>query len=270
MKPVPVNGRLTSGASITEVGSAAFRLEIPPGARGNYRLAQLDDYSGLNRAAYPWNPPLELSLRARAGSQNVPGTWGFGFWNAPTSFTLGLGSSSPFPALPHAAWFFFAPEKSFLTFRNDLPGRGFLAQTFRSQPFPVWLALPGLAAAPFLAVPPAARRIRRFMSRKLIQESGAGLGRIDLTTEHDYRLEWLPGTIRFEIDGDTVLETDTTPRPPLALVFWIDNQYAAFGPDGRLRYGLHGCPEPQWLEFSDVQINGRPVRPAAAKERDPR
>jgi hypothetical protein len=265
VEPVFVQQRRSPGAAIEITGAGTIRLEIPPGPANRLRLAQIDDYTGLSRAVYPWHPPVDLSLRARTGSAEVPGTWGFGFWNAPTSFSLGLGRSSPFPALPEAAWFFQASPASHLSFRDDLPGNGWLAQTFRRRALSAGRSLQALAALPLLIFPPAARRFRRFVSRKLIRESGASLAARGLTNEHEYGLSWLAGAVSFRIDGETVHETEVVPRAPLALVIWIDNQYAAFSPGGRLRYGLHASAEPHHLEISAAEINGRPLRLAATE-----
>jgi len=260
VQPVPVQQRQSSGSEISEIGRGTLRLGIPSGPQNRFRLAQLDDYGGLKRTAYIWSPPAVLSLRARVGSAQVPGTWGFGFWNAPLSFSLGLGRASPLPALPEAAWFFHASAASHLSFRDDLPGTGFIAQTFRSGPLFTRRGLQALAGLPLLMVPTAARRLRRFISRRLIQESGSDLTGWDVTTEHAYRLDWLPGSVRLWIDGEMIHETEISPRPPLGLVIWIDNQFAAFTPEGRLRYGLHGSDIPHWLEISEAEINGRPLQ----------
>jgi len=37
-------------------------------------------------------------------------------------------------------------------------------------------------------------------------------------------------------------------------VLWIDNQYAAFPPDGRLSYGTLASPESEWLEIRLLEI----------------
>ncbi len=67
---------------------ASWRLSIPAGPAGHYRLAQIDDYSELRRRSFPWNAPYQLSLRARASAAVIPGTWGFGLWNDP--FGMGI------------------------------------------------------------------------------------------------------------------------------------------------------------------------------------
>ena len=43
------------------------------------------------------------------------------------------------------------------------------------------------------------------------------------------------------------------PKGPLGLVIWLDNQYAAWQPDGRLRYGTLEAG-PAWIEIRDLRI----------------
>ncbi|HEY9819007.1 MAG TPA: hypothetical protein V6D20_24830, partial [Candidatus Obscuribacterales bacterium] len=63
--------------------------------------------------------------------------------------------------------------------------------------------------------------------------------------------------LRLAVDGQTVLDTSVTPRGPLGLVLWIDNQYAAFPPDGRLKYGFSASPKPAWIELKHVHLDPR-------------
>jgi hypothetical protein len=46
-----------------------------------------------------------------------------------------------------------------------------------------------------------------------------------------------------------------SPNPPLGAVIWIDNQYAAFTPEGKIGFGVLDNPEPAWLEIKDVEVN---------------
>jgi hypothetical protein len=87
----------------------------------------------------------------------------------------------------------------------------------------------------------------------MIDENGVRLD-IDVTQWHGYRLEWSPNRVIFEVDNVKVLETSVSPRPPLGLVIWIDNQHAAFRPDGRISFGvLQGHEE--WMEVTDLTIS---------------
>lgn len=245
-----------SGGRVTLDGDGAVRrLSIAPGPSGQYRLAQLDNYRELRREAFRWQPPARMSLRARASGLHLAGTWGFGFWNDPFTATLGVGGAGRrMPALPNAAWFFSASPPNYLAFRDSHPAQGLLAATFSSPRLPFWLAAPGVLALPLLLVRPAARALRSLAGR-VIKEDAARL-EIDPREWHSYALEWTAGAVRFQVDGEECLVTPAAPRGPLGFVLWIDNQYAAFGPDGRVRYGSLPYDEEQWLEVSDLALEG--------------
>ena len=57
-----------------------------------------------------------------------------------------------------------------------------------------------------------------------------------------------------EVDEVQVFESVVSPNPPLGLIIWIDNQYAAFTPEGKIGFGVLENPEPAWLEVKDVEI----------------
>ena len=243
----------TRAAQVHALAPGAWRLEIPAGAARRYRLAQVDDYHRLRRRDFPWRAPLRLSLRARTSAPDLPGTWGFGLWNDPFSLSMGLGGAAQrFPALPEAAWFFFASPPNYLSFRDDLPAQGFLAATFQAPAIPapiLALAAPALALA---ALPVGARLVRRTL-RRLVRQSAA-LVPGDVTAWHTYTLDWQPDVVTFMVDGDTIAAAPVAPHGPLALVIWIDNQYAALPPAGRLRYGTLANPGPAWLEVTELSI----------------
>src|SRR5258706_9678231 len=142
-----LNPRHTPNARVEEISrdSAHYRLSIPSGFSDSYRLAQLDDYAHLSRGRFPHRASTSLSLSARTSSDSIAGTWGFGLWNDPFGLSLGFGGN-PFrlPLLPNAIWFFSASKQNYLSFREDKPAQGFLAQTFRSPKFHPWLILAGL------------------------------------------------------------------------------------------------------------------------------
>ena len=224
-----------------------WRLAVPAGKSGNYRLSQLDDQDLMPRRAYPWRPPLTLSLRARVSSGPVPGTWGLGFWNDPYPF---LGAhrkiALQLPALPQAAWFFGASPKSYLSLRDDKPANGFYAQVMRSGRVSAGLIAAGL----FLPYSPTTTR--RALGR-VISEDSAAIGG-EASEWHDYAIRWMPERAAFLVDDRLVLESASSPRPPLGLVMWIDNQYAAFDPRGGLRWGTEENPDEVWLEIEDVRV----------------
>jgi hypothetical protein len=228
-------------------------LQTPPGPAGAYRLAQLDNYHGLARRAFPHQPPLTISLRARLNTTDIPGTWGFGLWNDPFGMKLGFGGGQKLPCLPNACWFFGASAQNHLSFRSRQPANGFLAQTFRTAPLPSLLLAPGALALPLLAFRPAARLLRTLASR-LIREQAYPLTH-DAAAWHDYAIEWRAHGVTFRVDGAAVFESAVSPRAPLGIVIWLDNQYAAWHPDGRVGWGTLASDATAWLEIQNVCIS---------------
>ncbi|MEJ2599173.1 MAG: hypothetical protein P8Z00_12615 [Anaerolineales bacterium] len=244
----------TRGARVERISADIWRLEIPAGPAGRYRLAQLDDYGRLPRRAFRRQPPFEFTMRVRVSEALPPGTWGMGLWNDPFGMAILSGAEVlRLPALPNAAWFFFASPPNYLSLRDDLPAQGGLAATFSAPNLPAPLLLPGALALPLLALPPTTRWLRRLMRRWVCQYATA-LG-IDPTQWHAYRLQWLAQRVRFWVDDSLVLEAVAVPRGPLGLVIWIDNQYAALPPDGRLRFGMLANPQPAWLEVAGLRCS---------------
>jgi len=242
-----LNEYCLSGGRVVQTGPAAWRLELPAGPGGSYRLAQLDDYRKLARRAFPWRPPVTLSMKARASAKSLPGTWGYGLWNDPFGMGVAQGGGLRLPALPNAAWFFFASPPNYLSLRDDLPAQGALAATFRSPRWPSPLLLLGAPLLPLSLLPPAMRWLRRW-ARRIVRQDAVDLP-VDPTEWHDYALEWGPEQVTFRLDGEALLATEIVPAGPLGLVLWVDNQYAALPPDGRLRYGTLSNPQPAWIEI---------------------
>ena len=268
MKKEGFFSRNTKGASVWGTDNR-YRLTIPASKDDDkspfqrYRLAQLDDYTGLTRRNF-LHHSLTLSLRARASSDSISGTWGFGLWNDPFGLSPGFGGN-PFrlPALPNAAWFFHASPPNYLSFHDDKPGQGFLAQTMRASGFHPLIVPAGLAF-------PFSRKTTRRLLGRMIEEDGVNLSSrrslsltdalenasytLDVTQWHGYRLEWSKKRVLFEVDHARVLETSVSPRGPLGLVIWIDNQYAEFTPEGKFGFGvLQGGEE--WIEVEDINIS---------------
>ena len=230
-----------------------WHLEIPAGLKGRYRLAQLDDYTDLPRRNFPWRPPITIGLSARASAAELPGTWGFGLWNDPFNLSLGIGGGTRrFPAIPNTAWFFSASPENYLSFQEDKPAQGFLAQTFQSRAIHAATLALGSPMVPLLFWPWAARRIRQVLS-KVIKEDSTIIA-CDVTQWQTYTLQWTKSHVLFKLNGNFLFQTGVTPTGPLGLVIWIDNQYAAFPPNGRTAYGVLGNPEPAWIEIKDIVI----------------
>jgi hypothetical protein len=240
-------GRNTRAASVTSTQNG-WRLGIQKGDSSGYRDAQLDDYSQLPRHRFP-HQSLRLSLRAKISNISAAGTWGFGLWNDPFGLSLGFGGN-PFrlPALPNAAWFFFASPQNYLSFTNDKPAQGFLAQTFRSPKFHLLL----IPAALALLFPPL-RKVGRKLLSKVINEDSSTVS-VDTTQWHRYRIEWGAKRVSFYVDDALVFESPVSPHPQLGVIIWIDNQYAAFTPEGKIAAGVLAGEE-EWLEVEDVVMS---------------
>ena len=274
--------------------SSHYLLSIPVGKADQYRLAQLDDYTKFRREQFPLRFPVTLNLSARTSGNSIPGTWGFGLWNDPFGLSFGFGGNPlRLPALPNAVWFFGASEESYLSFRaernevetkrephtkslfedsnsiddrpsssglakntqpsaqREIAANGFLAQSFRAPKFHPSLILAGLAF-------PFSRTTTRRLLGRVIDEDGVNLRRdkrLLVPTEwHRYRIDWHENGVSFLVDGVLVFASHVSPHPPLGLVIWIDNQYAAFTPEGRIGFGVLENPEPAWLEVKDIDI----------------
>lgn len=245
--------RKTASADVQKNGEpGCWHLLISPGEKGIYRLAQVGDDTGFSRDCLRWDQPVTLNLRARASAADIQGTWGFGFWNDPFSLSLGFGGGSRrFPTLPNAAWFFFASPQNHLSFRNNLPANGFIAQTFQSPKIPTYLMSLGALGLPLLLWTWLARRIRSSI-RYLIAEDSFHLN-IDVTQWHPYTLEWGMDQVVFKA-GDRTFKTGIVPKGPLGFLIWIDNQYASFPPSGKLSYGTLTTSQPSWLEIKELSL----------------
>jgi hypothetical protein len=194
-----------------------------------------------------------MSIRCRASDSELPGTWGFGLWNDPFAFSLGLqGTAQRLPALPNACWFFHASAENHLSFQNHLPGNGFLAQCFRSPKIPSVLLTPGVLALPLLISKMASIWLRKIAS-KFVREDSLLLD-IRETDWHTYSISWQAQQVIFFVDEKIVLKTPISPQGPLGTVIWIDNQYAAWNPDGTASMGTLENNAPGWLEIEEKII----------------
>ncbi|MCJ7550301.1 MAG: hypothetical protein MUQ30_11535 [Anaerolineae bacterium] len=248
-----LRGRVTAGGHIQTRRPNCRRLSIPEGPGDRYRVAQLDDYGALPRSHFRWAAPIELRVTARVSAPNLPGTWGFGWWNDPFSMQLGLGGATRrLPALPNAAWVFYAAPPNYLALRDDHPAQGLLAATFSSPQLSAPLLALGLPAVPLLMSPCAARAVRR-VARWFVREDAAVLS-LDPTQWHTYGLLRTEDLVRVTVDGVVAFSTPVVPNGRLGLVLWIDNQYVAFPPDGRLRIGSSANPD-AWLDVADLSLS---------------
>lgn len=252
MLKLDLRTHLNNGGAVETVTPDGWRMAIPAGEDGKYRLAQVDDYARKPRRDFDWRPPLRLSLQARVSAAGLPGTWGFGLWNDPFSVSLAHGGGKLLPALPQAAWFFYGSPPNWLSLHDDVPGDGFFAGVICSQRLPVWTLASALIGVPLLALKPGARLARR-LAGKLVRQTGASLD-IDVNTWHHYDLEWTADGVRMAVDGDAVLESELAPIGPLGVVIWIDNQYAHLTPGGRFGFGTLACGDEAWLDVREMAM----------------
>jgi hypothetical protein len=244
------DGEIASAASI-------LRLSFESASAGQYTDAQIDDYTHLKRASYPWRPPLRLDVRARAsnpaahpngtgGRFALVGTAGFGFWNLPFS------PRGDILRLPDAVWFFYASPPSQMQLVPHSPGWGWKAQIVHTQRLGALAAgLPTLATVGWARLSgnqaSAAQWVQRLSgTREAILDT-------DLTTWHDYRLEWLREEARFFVDDALVFTAPNPPHGPLGFVAWLDNQYAVATPRGEFHFGTLSSGS-QWLELDSLSI----------------
>ena len=245
-----MKSRVTPNASVDKTENG-WRLQIPAGDSLHYRDAQLDDYFQLPRNKFPHHA-LTLSLRARASSPSIPGTWGFGLWNEPFGMSFGFGGN-PFrlPILPNAIWFFSASAHNYLSFTNDKPAQGFLAQSFCAPKFHPLLIPAGLTF-------PFSRKWTRKLLSKMIREDSTTLD-VDVTEWHAYKFEWSMDRSAFWLDDVLVFDSPVSPTAPLGLIIWIDNQFAAFTPEGKISLGVLEGKE-EWLEVEDLVIGDQRIK----------
>lgn len=250
MMHLPQLQPLRVGDSQLIVTPAGQRLSHSPTTAGHYTNAQLDDYQGLARAHFPWRPPLTLTLRARFShnANLLRGTAGFGFWNNP--FAMGR---QRLPTLPRAIWFFFSAPPSNMALALDVPGPGWKAATIDAWRWPFFVLAPTAPVAmPLMRIHPLYRLLWPIGQRAIgVHEA---LLSVDMTAWHTYSIEWGIKRARFLVDERLLLTCDQSPRGPLGLVIWKDNQAMTVAPWRLPHHQLVACETVQWLEVADLAI----------------
>ena len=173
---------------------------------------------------------------------------GFGFWNAPFGYP-----TISWPALPKAAWFFYASDRSNLPLASQDAGRGWFASTIDSTRAEALIMAP---FAPIFIILNNSTRLRRILwpfIRNRLRISYKELA-VDMDDWHSYRLCWMEERCEFWVDETCFLRTDYSPYGPLGFVCWIDNQYLVATPSGRFRWGTLSLSTDQWLEISDLKL----------------
>lgn len=239
-----------NGGRVENPASGAYNLVLPPISKG-YADAQIDDYGRLKRANYPWRPGTRLSLKARFShnEDELVGTAGFGFWNAPFG-----DPTVPWPTLPQAAWFFYGSPPTNLPLALEGAGRGWFASTVNARSRQAFMLLP---AAPLVLLLNQFRPLRERIWPLVRQRLGITFRplQLDLTQWHTYRLDWEKTGCTFLVDGETVLQTSTASPGPLGFVCWVDNQYMVLTNRGRFGWGTKPTAAEQSLHITNLQIN---------------
>lgn len=238
------------GRSAVLRNADGIRLINLTGGQRAYTNAQLDDYQGLARRNFLWRPPLRLSLRARFSHdvQHLYGTAGFGFWNDPFLMT-----GWRWPALPAALWFFFASPPSDMALALDAPGWGWKAAVIDAQRA---AALRWLPLTPVIIPALRSQALHRYLWPYIQRDLGIAEAKIDgaITVWRRYEIAWGERATTFWVDGRPMLRKAPSPRGPLGLVLWIDNQFLVVHPSGRLTHGVLTLPHTQWVEINNVKI----------------
>jgi hypothetical protein len=240
---------MLNGGRVTDEGDERV-CWLPPTAV-SYADAQFDDY-GLEqgRARFRWRPGTRLRLQAQFSHEQdeMLGTAGFGFWNAPFG-----DPTMRRPSLPQATWFFFASDPSDLPLAWPGPGRGWFAATLDAGRK---TAVPLAPLAPIILLlnrlPALERRLWPAVRRRLAI-SFAPIP-ATMTAWREYELIWQPEGCHFLVDGQSVLETAHSPRGPLGFVCWVDNQYMVATRNGRFRSGTLPTPTSQSLRVRQLTI----------------
>lgn len=241
------------GGRVEADDAGRIRLTLPPIGRG-YADAQIDDTQSRARTEFRWMPPLRLEVRARLSHPDPPGTFGFGFWNDPFSFSLGQGGAARrLPASPRACWFFYASPPSELSLTADAAPHGWKAMALDSPALPPLLLAPLAAGAIALAQIPFLRRPVMRATLKSVRAHERGLA-IAPDEWHSYRLDWSDDAAAFWVEGELALKAPDPPPGPLGFVAWIDNQYAVASPQGGFRFGVLPSEREAWMELEGLSI----------------
>ncbi|WP_420643851.1 hypothetical protein [Candidatus Leptofilum sp.] len=241
-----MNGGAVQGERPFATAPLQFHLPV---TQAGYANAQIDDCVG-RRKAYPWRPGTRLKVCARFSheAEDLVGTAGFGFWNAPFG-----DPTVPWPTLPQATWFFFGSPPNDLPLAPAAPGCGWFAATLDAT---TWRAVRLAPLAPAVLLMNQFTSLRQKVwpwvqhnlqiSFQPIQET--------MMDWHDYQLNWGKAGCEFFIDGRLIHRTPFSPRGPLGFVCWMDNQYMVATANGRFRWGTLPVSTPQFLAVDNLHI----------------
>jgi hypothetical protein len=230
-------------ACVSEIAPGHWRLQVD-GTAQQYSNAQLDDYHHLPRRAFPWHPPVQLSLWAKVPAAHH-GTWGFGWWNAPYS-----PLTSAMPARPASAWF-FGNGKGNMAWSPQSATTGFKAATLETR---TWQSLIIAPFTPLIMLVNRHPHIYRWLWTRLMPYLQLTETMIAMPDDawHHYHIDWQIDSVTWAIDGIVIAHTPFAPRGVLGLCIWIDNQWLTATPDGQFGWGLTDATGT--LEIRDLTI----------------
>lgn len=233
------------------VRDSSYLLSIPTIAAG-YTNSQIDDY-GLaenGRSHYKWhsNTTLLLSARFSHDKNELKGTAGFGFWNAPFG-----DPTIKTPSIPKAVWFFFGSPPNHLPFFRNPSGNGLIAGTIHGTR---WPALRWVPFTPFVLALNNISAVHERLWPKVQTDLGIFSTQLenDLTQWHDYKLFWGKDDCQFWVDDALILRSPVSPTGPLGFVCWVDNQYLIATGNGRFGWGTIPLKSKQTLEINNLKI----------------
>ncbi len=246
------------GSGTVSIANSALRMGFQSAQQGQYTDAQIDDYAGRVRSAFPWRPPLRMEVRSRSSlpaatpsstseSKNMLlGTAGFGFWNYPFSVRGDI------LMLPESIWFFYASPPSDIALVPGGTGWGWKAQVVHSmRAGALAAAVPTALATGWGLLTGKTRSAARWIQR--LSGAHEALLPVEMTEWHTYVLEWRESEATFWVDEALALRVPQPPTRPLGFVAWLDNQYAVATPRGVLHFGTVASG-PQWFEMDSVKI----------------
>lgn len=218
------------------------RFLLPGSTQRGYSDSQLDDFHGRHRRDYRWRPPATFVVRARFShsAAHLRGTAGFGWWNNPFAADRAMLPT----AAPKNLWFFFASPPANLALTGAWAGQGWFAQSLN---VPSLFHFAGALGLLLLRLPKIYGLMQRAAIR-LTRAAEAPFPTLDITQWHEYRIEWDRSQADFFVDGERRLRVPHPPTEPLAVVIWMDNQWA----DRRGRSGILEIVEEQWMEVEDM------------------
>jgi hypothetical protein len=238
-----------NGGRVENTSAENYSLVLNTVSEG-YADAQIDDYGGRKRRDYPWQPGTSLELEARFSlpGDEMVGTAGFGFWNAPFG-----DPTVPWPTLPQAAWFFFGSPPTDLPLALEGPGRGWFASTIDARSRGALALIP---TAPLVLLLNQLRPLRERIWPVIREKLGICFRplQLDMTDWHSYRINWERSGCTFSVDGELVLQTSSSPSGPMGFVGWVDNQYMVLTVRGRFGWGTIPVGGQQSLQIADLKI----------------